>query len=173
MRFEADVLFKELAELGLSPRAPAQPFAGVEVIRAELVPGLPCLFRLSEPSTVIFDLACVVTVPVRTDERLAEIERITMMLDDLVTPCRIVAADGELGLSVHGSWGDAEGLVELALESVLLLRRLSIAVLAPLVALTEGRSSEEETFKTILEGLRSDPTATSGNAVTSKEASDV
>ena len=173
MRSEIDVLIKEFADLGLSPARLAQIAPGVHLVRADIAPGLECVFRLSEPSGELFDLVGTLVMRADIGDRLADVERVAMMLDDLIVPCRAIVVGDELGVSVHGSWSDAEGLVQLGLETVLVLRRLAIVMLAPLLELAEGRSTAEDAFTQILRGLGSDPLATPANALSSDEVRNV
>lgn len=159
MRSETDVLVAELAALGLAPERLPRTVAGAELIRAQLVPGLGCLFRIAEPSEDIFDFSCTVSVTVDMEDRRSDVQRIMMMLDDLIVPCRMHLIGDELALAVHGTWGDAEGLAELGLEAVLMLRRLAVTALAPVLAAAAGEVSTEDAFTRILTGLRSDPFA--------------
>ncbi len=159
MRSETDILVAELATLGLEPERLPDDVTGAELVRAQLVPGLGCLFRISEPSEDLIDFGCTVSVTVEAGERRADVQRIMMMLDELIVPCRIHMVGDELALTVHGTWGDAEGLHELGLEAVLMLRGLAVVALAPVLEVASGDISAEDAFTRILTGLRSDPFA--------------
>ena len=153
MPAESALLRAELESLGLHPEVMVSDRRGMEMIRLELVKGLPCLLHIAEPSRELFNFVSTVSLPVTIGDHLPDLERMMSQLDDLLAPARIFAFDREIGISVHGSWSTAEGLQRLSLESILLHRRLAEYVLAPLLDFILDKTSAEQSLTTIITGL--------------------
>ncbi len=153
MQAETELLLSELEGLDLNPVIIPSERRGIERISIDLVKGLSCIVQITDPSRDLFNFSNAVSIPAPIDNHLADLERMMSQLDDLLTPARLEVFGGEIGISVHGSWGTVEGLVRLCLESILMQRRLAEHVLAPLLDFTLDKAGAEQTLTTIITGL--------------------
>ncbi len=101
------------------------------------------MIRESGPGALEAVFTCSITVA--ADDRRAEIEELLSTVDQAALPARLFLFRDELGFSIHGGCREAD-LEALALEYVLIGRRICAYVLAPLAAFVDGASSRAETL---------------------------
>lgn len=128
------------------PVEPVVPFGGwTRILQVGLAEGLfgALMIRESGAETLEAVFTCSVTASI--GDRRAEVEELLAQVDHAALPARVFLFRDEIGFSIHGGCREAD-LEALALEYVLIGRRICAHVLAPLVALIDGEASREDTL---------------------------
>jgi hypothetical protein len=114
------------------------------ILQVDLVEGLPGALMIRPAGADALEAAFTCSVTADVGTRRAEVEELLSSVDHAALPARLFLFRDELGLAVHGACREPD-LEALALEFVLIARRICTHVLAPVVAYLDGSATRKET----------------------------
>ena len=115
------------------------------VLQIDLVEGLPGTLMIRSAGEDAFEAAFTCSITVDVGDKRAEVEEMLATVDHAALPARLFLFRDELGLAIHGGCREPD-IEALALEFVLVARRVCAHVQAPLAAWLEGEAAREETL---------------------------
>ncbi len=142
---DVDALIRALRACDL--RVEAVPVFGdwACILQVDLADGLSGALMIRPAGAEALEAAFTCSVTADVGVHRAEAEELLSRVDHAALPARLFLFRDELGLAVHGACREAD-LEALALEFVLIARRICAHVLAPLVARLDGAATREETI---------------------------